>query len=639
MEITVSTEPFKKWDVKPRLKIPTDALSFFHHQQMERVMSKHYKITLLEEKPNIVGLYQFRLVDGLHRTYNVEILKGVVQCSCREFYEQQASYCEHAAIISLVWNYPKFYPHTWQFIAEIKRRKTKNILGASFTYNFYNGKTNSLHSMTEGRKAYKNQPIQVIDSITLANHQTSGAVRNQINLAVKPVSDGTLLNGLKLYDYQEIIFQKMLVAQKAICSMKMGAGKTLTTLACYGWILKNLNDKARLLVICPKSLKIQWRDELQRALGVKSFLVNDKKGLAIVGQNQVEIVTYQTFAKHWQVFTKAPYQAVVMDEIQFIRNNESKAWKAANEIQTDFFYGLSGTVIENRLDDLYSIMEIVAPGALGPKWKFSDQFQELLSVTKKVIVFGGVKNLPSLQEKLKDRVFSYGDLQLPNIQHTYVPVTLTSHQQQLHDNNFAEAQKLLAKSMTQGLSYAEKMVLQSYLLKARQACNSVTLITKKPSQLSSKLQEICSIAQNNRNSGRKVIFFSQWTEMLDLISDELRNLGIDHVFYTGRETEIQRSRSLDKFMKDSSVSCFLASDSGGVGIDGLQLVCNVVVHVELPWNPARLDQRTGRVYRIGQTKPVDVFYLYAKESIEEKMLETLQKKRDIRTLTLDMPKE
>jgi SNF2 family DNA or RNA helicase len=127
--------------------------------------------------------------------------------------------------------------------------------------------------------------------------------------------------------------------------------------------------------------------------------------------------------------------------------------------------------------------------------------------------------------------------------------------------------------------------------------------------------------------------------MLDLIAEEFKAMNLGYVFYTGRESEIQRARSLDKFTNDPSTPFFLASDSGGVGLDGLQMTCNTVVHVEPPWNPARLDQRTGRVYRIKQTKPVESFYLYGLDSIEEKMLGTLEKKREIRKSTFDFAQE
>lgn len=180
----------------------------------------------------------------------------------------------------MIWNQPAFYPTTWQLIGEIKDRKKKQILGLPFEYRFYNGKTNSIESIQGGRAPTKGQPAQVVESCTVPNH--SKAVQTNANKLAGlplPISQGILLGGLSLYDYQEDIFQKMLLANKAICSMKMGAGKTLTTLACYGWILKNLNPLSRMLVICPKSLKIQWQSEIRRALDMDSFLINDKKGL------------------------------------------------------------------------------------------------------------------------------------------------------------------------------------------------------------------------------------------------------------------------------------------------------------------------------------------------------------------------
>lgn len=414
---------------------------------------------------------------------------------------------------------------------------------------------------------------------------------------------------------------------------------TLTSIACCGWLRANLNPNARLLVICPKSLKIQWAKEVKRALGMDSLLVNTPKHLEKLGTKSVEIVTYQTFAKRHERFTEQRYDLVIMDEIQFIRNDESKAWKAAKTLKSEYFFGLSGTVIENRLDDLYSIMDVIAPGSLGPKWKFCAQFQNVISVNRKVLVFAGIKNIEQLHQKIKGRVFGYDKLTLPPITHTHKSVGMTPQQRKVHDDFHQMAKRLLAKALASGLSFAEKMMLQAYLLKARQACNAVDLITKATSPLSSKTANVLKDVKDLIAKGHKIVLFSQWTEYLDLLSRELTNDGIKHVFFTGRESEKQRAKSVEAFTVDPRVSVFLASDAGGVGLDGLQMAADVVIHTELPWNPARLDQRTGRVHRLGQSKPVQALYYYAAGTIEEDMLQVLQGKRDIRTLTLDVPKD
>jgi SNF2 family DNA or RNA helicase len=284
-------------------------------------------------------------------------------------------------------------------------------------------------------------------------------------------------------------------------------------------------------------------------------------------------------------------------------------------------------------------MDVIAPGSLGPKWKFNDQFQNVISVNRKVLIFSGLKNIEQLHEKIKGRVFGYDKLQLPPIAHVYKSVSMSPAQKAQHDDYYDNAQRLLAKSLSSGLSHSEKMLLQSLLLKARQACNALDLLTKQPERPSVKTQEILSDVKQLIADGHKIVLFSQWTEYLDLLHREFAKLGIGCVFFTGRETERQRAKSLDSFANNSKINVFLASDAGGVGVDGLQMSADVVIHTELPWNPARLDQRTGRVHRLGQSKPVQAFYYYASGTIEEKMLQVLQGKRDIRTLSLDVPKE
>jgi SNF2 family DNA or RNA helicase len=406
------------------------------------------------------------------------------------------------------------------------------------------------------------------------------------------------------------------------------------------WITKfiiqafHLKPHAKLLVICPKSLKLQWASEIKRALGIDSLLINGLKHLSVLSSSNIHIATYQFFARHANEFAKFDYDLVIMDEIQFIRNEESKVWKAAKKIKTEFFFGLSGTVIENKLDDLYAIMDVIAPDFLGPKWKFSTEYQELISVTRKVLIFVGVRNIDKLREKIKTKVFGYNKLTLPAITHTYKNVAMTKQQQTVHDDYYGMAQRLLAKSMTSGLNYGEKMLLQSLLLKSRQSANTIELIDKNPSPNSPKITSIITDLASYSNTNRKVVVFSQWTEFLDILARELGKLNIKFVYYTGRETERQRLKSVETFSNDPAVTVFLASDAGGVGLDGLQKAASVVIHTELPWNPARLDQRTGRVYRLGQTQPVEAVYYYAKNSIEEKILDVLQGKRDIRSFAL-----
>jgi SNF2 family DNA or RNA helicase len=643
--ITISYKPAESKLAIPTPPIPADALSFQQYQHTIAALGKHYEVTLLDARPDAPKLVEFKIVDGLRRTYHVQKLASVWQCSCKEFVHSQTDHCEHIGLLQHAarhaWN---IHFRGFQKVerAILVRKNAPNYRGSGLRFKGYSGQSDGICVYTTGTKqALKTAPV--IESVALPvfreRFDMDSMVLDGQLLASKPVSDGILSSPLKLYDYQEEIFASMLKAKKSVCSMVMGSGKTLTSIACFGWIRKHVKPGARALIICPKSLKIQWGKEIKRALGLDSWMVNGTKGLGGLGTCDIEIVTYQTFAKHHEKFQAQKYDLVIMDEIQFIRNDESKAWKAAKTLKSEYFFGLSGTVIENRLDDLYSIMDVIAPGSLGPKWKFNDQFQNVISVNRKVLIFSGLKNIEQLHEKIKGRVFGYDKLQLPPIAHVYKSVSMSPAQKAQHDDYYDNAQRLLAKSLSSGLSHSEKMLLQSLLLKARQACNALDLLTKQPERPSVKTQEILSDVKQLIADGHKIVLFSQWTEYLDLLHREFAKLGIGCVFFTGRETERQRAKSLDSFANNSKINVFLASDAGGVGVDGLQMSADVVIHTELPWNPARLDQRTGRVHRLGQSKPVQAFYYYASGTIEEKMLQVLQGKRDIRTLSLDVPKE
>jgi SNF2 family DNA or RNA helicase len=641
---TVSFRPDDE-EIKFLPAIPTDALSFQRYHQTLTALRKQYDFTLLPERPEAIKLVEYKVVDGHRKAFYVQNLADVWQCSCKEFVETQTDHCEHIGILKHAQAFPWVaqFRVFQKFERAIQQRKLSPLYRTTaFKLKGYSGESDGICTYTTGTKqALKTAPV--IESVAIPTFRERFNLDSMVTdselLASVPSSAGILAAPLNLYDYQEEIFASMLKAKKAVCSMTMGSGKTLTSIACYGWLRANLNPNARLLVICPKSLKIQWAKEVKRALGMDSLLVNTPKHLEKLGTKSVEIVTYQTFAKRHERFTEQKYDLVIMDEIQFIRNDESKAWKAAKTLKSEYFFGLSGTVIENRLDDLYSIMDVIAPGSLGPKWKFCDQFQNVISVNRKVLVFAGIKNIEQLHQKIKGRVFGYDKLTLPPITHIHKSVGMTPQQRKVHDDFHQMAKRLLAKALASGLSFAEKMMLQAYLLKARQACNAVDLITKAASPLSSKTANVLKDVKDLIAKGHKIVLFSQWTEYLDLLSRELTNDGIKHVFFTGRESEKQRAKSVEAFTVDPRVSVFLASDAGGVGLDGLQMAADVVIHTELPWNPARLDQRTGRVHRLGQSKPVQALYYYAAGTIEEDMLQVLQGKRDIRTLTLDVPKD
>lgn len=619
------------------LSEPVDGISFRHNELRKLSATKRWNLEKIETSNPWLTI---KFTDSRDNVNRLEIFNRnytKFQCTCGQFVTDESNFCMHAAAFdNLCSNRNKFSEHRnaefvnfFNKIDQSLRRLPEKLNGFhNIHYNFYN-------AYKQHTRSFGNSSLPAVDSVTvLANERRTQRANENLNTNLPNPSDDGLLAGVSLFNYQKNIFAKMVNAKRAICSMVMGAGKTLTTIACYAWIRKHHIHNARLLVICPKSLRIQWANEIKRVTNLDATQVMRKEDLTL--DTPVFIATYQWYAKNHAAFLEQNFDVLVADEIQYVKNSESKTWKALSKIRTEYFYGLSGTVIENRLDDLYSIMQIVSPGTLGPKWRFNDRFQNLSNVTRNRIIYNGAKNIEELQDRLRNHVFSYTNLALPSITYHTINTTLTSAESTLHNDFMEKAKRIIARSMNGSPSPADKLIIQGLLLKARQSCNAEELITKEISDTpSSKVKAFLDLVNKICvEKNEKLVVFSEWTEMLNLCKRFLPR-GIGYVSYTGAQSAEKRASNLARFQNDPNCKIFFSSDAGGVGLDGLQLVSHNIVHLELPWNPSRLDQRTGRVWRTRQTKPVNCYYLVSNGGIEQHIQEILTTKRDIRNATLN----
>jgi SNF2 family DNA or RNA helicase len=630
----------KALNSRTRLSLSTPNTAHeFHINELRRSASKKkwiFDIVTDTDNPWI----SMKLKDSRNRVYTVEIFDRFytkLQCSCQKFLMDEANYCLHTGAIDNLRGNRRVYQTTqqipdfvqfWGIFDRMMNRLPISLKGHKGAYFSY---FNTLEGRVETIGSGKAEPVKSVTIQTIERYSTRRVATPQVELP--DPDDAGLLDGINLYDYQQNVFQKMLRAKRAICSMSMGAGKTLTTIACYKWILKNVNPDARCLIIAPKSLRLQWGSELERSIHETATQVTKVEHLQ--RDCKVFIATYQYFTRNVDKFLDQQYDLIVADEIQFVRNADTKTWKAISKIRSPYFYGLSGTVIENRLDDLFSIMQIVNPGLLGPRWRFNERFQNLTTISRNKILYKGVKNLDILQDRLRDHVFSYSNLKLPGIQYHTIDSDLSATEMNYHDDNMEQAKVLIAKSLNGNASHFDHLRIQALLLKARQACNGEELITKEQSRYpSSKVQKFLELVQEVCvQKNEKLVVFSEWTEML-AICQRFLPANIKYVSYTGDQTPKKRAANLEKFQNDPDCKIFFSSDAGGVGLDGLQLVSCHVIHLELPWNPSRLDQRTGRLYRLQQTKPVNCYYLVSNGGIERNILSLLSEKREVRISTL-----
>lgn len=614
-------EPPPKNSYKDLVKLitaPSTPLEYARYELRAESLWRKYVVNF-ELKDSL--FLRVEVQDGRKKKNVITLFKGgITQCTCLGFLKTEANYCEHIAALQNAIELST--DKAWVASFKLAASKLKPV-----TVTYFDTYLKEIKTKENPGSVAKCKTELAIQIEKLKEKEIAESINEE------EVIVSSLNNGLKLFDYQERIFAGILKTRRAICSMVAGSGKTFTSIACMKWLIENKKANLSCLIVCPKSLKNQWKQEIKKAAGIDATTIDSAKDIQNSLNSTVKILTYNLFSRIVDDLLKeiGQFDFVIFDEIQFIRNSETNVWKAANKIKTEYFIGLSGTVIENRLDDLYSVMEIVEPNKLGPKWRFSQNFQELVAVTRTGCIFRGLKNEDKLRDIIKDRVFGFDNLKLPEIEIKTITTTMSKQQTNEHDKFIEEARKLQAKALTSGLSFVEKSMLQALLLKARQSCNALELITKRQDlEVPKKVLDALNLVKQLKEQRKKVVIFTQWLEFMNIITREFDKNSIQYVKYTGVENEQKRKQNLLLFQQTSDITVFLATDSGGVGLDGLQHVCHNVIHMEPPWNPAKVDQRNARVHRIGQKQNVTVVTFYCEKSIEEDIMSSLEKKREIR---------
>jgi superfamily II DNA or RNA helicase len=451
--------------------------------------------------------------------------------------------------------------------------------------------------------------------------------------------------GLKrtLYPYQREGVERFLQAGRLLLADDMGLGKTAQAITCAN-ILWNTGRIKRGLIIAPASLKPQWAREwgnfsdlpiavvdgspAERA----AFYTNTRQGLFIINYEQL-IRDLETI-RQWNP------DLVVLDEAQRIKNWATKTALSVKGLAPPFRLVLTGTPMENRIDELASVVEWVDDMALEPKWRLSSLHAIYADGRREVV---GVRHLDTLRERLKHsmvrRIRQDVLDQLPPRTDTRVPVDLTEEQLEEHDALIQPIAKLVSTAKVRPLKQAEFLKLMTLLMIQRIISNGLcqlnfehiwpTIQSRKPDEsvikslFAPKLLELRQlIRQLVLEQKRKIVVFSQWRRMLTLahwaISDLLKEEGLRAGFFTGAEGPKRRTQNIVEFHDDPNFRLLFASDAGGVGLN-LQHASNCVINLELPWNPAVLEQRIGRVYRLGQKLPIDVYNLVSEQGIESRI--------------------
>lgn len=426
-------------------------------------------------------------------------------------------------------------------------------------------------------------------------------------------------------------------AGRALIADEMGLGKTVQAIAAAE-LWRRHGDARRVLVVCPTSLKAQWAHELQRFAGRKALIV---EGNVIERANQyaapaeVKIVSYDALTRDLALVNAWQPDVLIVDEAQRVKNWNTLAARALKRLDSRFAVVLTGTPLENRLEELLSVVQLVDRQRLGPTWRFLHEHQ-LCDDSGRVTGYRQLDRIgqtlaPILIRRHKKDVLQ----QLPARSDRNLFVALTPLQQQLHDEQADVVARIVARwRKVKHLTDADQKRLQAALQKMRMVCNSSYLLDRRSDE-GSKIPELMAWLQPRlAEPDGKAVIFSAWIGSHELIAAQLDALGIGYVHFNGSVAARERARRVERFRDDPGCRVFLATDAGGVGLN-LQHAASIIVNLDLPWNPAVLEQRIGRVYRMGQQRRVEVLNLVASASIEENMLGVLSFKRALFEGALD----
>ncbi|MDR0939470.1 MAG: DEAD/DEAH box helicase [Mediterranea sp.] len=435
---------------------------------------------------------------------------------------------------------------------------------------------------------------------------------------------------VKLYPYQKEGIRFAFRAGKSIIADEMGLGKTIQAIGTAELMRKHQLISSA-LILCPTSLKYQWKKEIERFTGADAIVVEGnhlvRKGLY---QHEAfyKIVSYNSACNDIKILGSLYTDLLIMDEVQRLKNWNTQISKAARHIEAEYSVVLSGTPLENKLEELYSIMQFVDQYCLGPYYRFMDT-TVVRSDTGKVVSY---RNLNAIGERMRNVLIRRRKrdvaLQLPARMDKVLFVPMTKEQKEMHEECAATVSQLVTKwNRYRFLSEKDRKRLLLMLSQMRMLCDSTYILDQK-SRYDTKVEETMNILRDVFESGdEKVVIFSQWERMTRLIARELEAMGVRYEYLYGGVPSAARKKLMDNFSELPESRVFLSTDAGSTGLN-LQ-VASIVINLDLPWNPAVLEQRVARIYRIGQERNIQVINLVAKDTIEERMLSTLNFKSSL----------
>lgn len=501
----------------------------------------------------------------------------------------------------------------------------------------------NFHAMLEELRVLDETAVvysDVIDFIDRENELAEGIeIESRMLAELKrgaPVLKGLLKVPLLPYQVRGALF--LACRGRGVLADDMGLGKTIQAIAAAE-LLRQRRGILRVLVVAPASVKYQWKTEIEKFSDLPAQVIDGmipQRKKLYSNPTFFNLTSYELVLKDIEDMHNLRPDLIILDEAQRIRNWVTATARTIKQLKSRYAFVLTGTPLENKLEELYSVVEFVDGRRLGPAFRFLKEHR-MEDEKGKLLGYRGLDQIharldPILLRRTRTEVMP----ELPKRTDQVFRVQMTKEQAGPYWEQNDILAKLMHKWTRQGwLSEIDLRRITCCIQNMRMLCNS-TFLFDKETNYSPKLAEFREIIREIAvEENRKVIVFSEYERMTWLAGQELKKMRIGFVSLHGNVPGRKRGELIERFRKDPDCRVFLSTDAGGVGLN-LQ-VASTVINFEPPWNPARLEQRIGRVHRMGQQQPVQVIHLLTEGSIEERVWETLRLKKALFAGLFDFP--
>lgn len=414
----------------------------------------------------------------------------------------------------------------------------------------------------------------------------------------------------------------------------MGLGKTVQLLALILDYKENNIDTDPSIVVSPSSLTLNWQSEISKfASSLKVLVIHGnveerESQIDQINNYDVIITSYDLLKRDIDLYKQkdTQFRYIIADEAQYIKNNNTQNSKAIKEINAKTKFALTGTPIENSLSELWSIFDFIMPGYLFSYRKFKQIYELPIVKENDAVLTNRLKRLiaPFILRRIKKDVLT----ELPDKTITVLNNEMQGEQLDIYMSYLAQAKQEVSMEIRNRGFEASQMKILALLTRLRQICCHPSLFVENYEGESSKLNQCIQITKDAVKGGHKILLFSGYTSMFNILEQELKKEGIEYFKLTGQTKVVERIKLVEEFNQNENIKVFLISlKAGGTGLN--LTGADMVIHYDPWWNISAENQATDRTYRIGQKKNVQVYKLITKNSIEERIYELQQKKEKL----------